>query len=580
MMVNLNYTPANEGCEHAAPSYLAPNIPVRLTEHIWFGEITGGEMDYADLYTYFEALLNAVQHDAYRLSPEAGGGNSGMILAQNGITTLEQGTIAQTTGAYTCLPFKEGVAMFWEVEVEGQTGWLIESVRWEDIALELQVANQANDNNSDVVTVQYAPIIKIKPKGGLVVEFVSLQGGFDIQALPELSDMEAYYLTPHVYEPSEGILGGTQIAQEECDGTAPSRLTIGEKAFYMGHYVNETSLTDEKIESLYHVIVNYARFNLGNNPTMPAYISVPWEQTSLIDLADNTEAIEELLEEFNGENPNDDEEEEEEQEEPSLISEENFLKVPIPVSQLIDTVVAGPVCTRRTETVKLIEGVVDGEIIMSENDYSQVFVWWQVDLNLLGMDLGSVWIAESITYHSPLGRADFYLLTPDTFVSTAPNTYDKPLWLPNDIRIPLATFGNESSCVGILPSTLFSSSLAQPNGSTLNLRAVPNGDVIGIVEADEQFTVFGESLCWGGYRWWQTSRGGWVAENSRTTALLLPAIQKIAPPVETEMAQTAPISTPAPTESTPVPTERVPVVTEAPTQPPRPTCDVVTGANC
>ncbi|HRF97209.1 MAG TPA: hypothetical protein PLZ51_18500, partial [Aggregatilineales bacterium] len=70
---------------------------------------------------------------------------------------------------------------------------------------------------------QYSPIIKIKPKGGLVVEFVSLQGGFDIQALPELSDMEAYYLTPHVYEPSEGILGGTQIAQEECDGTAPSR---------------------------------------------------------------------------------------------------------------------------------------------------------------------------------------------------------------------------------------------------------------------------------------------------------------------------------------------------------------------
>ncbi|HRF97208.1 MAG TPA: hypothetical protein PLZ51_18495, partial [Aggregatilineales bacterium] len=84
---------------HAAPSYLSPNIPVRLTEHIWFGEITGGEMNYADLYTYFEALLNAVQHDAYRLSPEAGGGNSGMILSQNGITTLEQGTIAQTTGA-------------------------------------------------------------------------------------------------------------------------------------------------------------------------------------------------------------------------------------------------------------------------------------------------------------------------------------------------------------------------------------------------------------------------------------------------------------------------------------------------
>ncbi|HRF97210.1 MAG TPA: hypothetical protein PLZ51_18505, partial [Aggregatilineales bacterium] len=74
--------------------------------------------------------------------------------------------------------------------------------------------------------------------------------------------------------------------------------------------------------------------------------------------------IEELLEEFNGENPNDDEEEEE-QEEPSIISEENFLKIPIPVSQLIDTVVAGPVCTRRTETVKMVEGVVDGEIIMS-----------------------------------------------------------------------------------------------------------------------------------------------------------------------------------------------------------------------
>ncbi|MCU0479889.1 MAG: hypothetical protein MUE54_01600 [Anaerolineae bacterium] len=530
MMVNLNYAPANAGCELAAPSYLKPNIPARLTENVWFGQIIGGNIDYLELHTYFETMLTNTKTDAYRLAPSAGNANGAV---------LDEGTLVQTGDNYVCIPFKDGVGMFWEVSLNGREGWLMESIRWQN------------------VTTRSV----------------------------ELSSMEAYYLTPHVYEPSEGVMGGTQLQGNDCDGTAPTRLSIGEKAYYMGHIVNNSAYNPAVTEQIYNTIVGYARFNVGNAPQMPFITSFPWEQTSLVNLVDNTEQINELLEEYmNGGNTNQSEEDNEaENEEPQLISENNFLALPIPLGQVMDIVVAGPLCTRRSHWVDRIE-VVNGQIVDNGYETHESFVWWQVDTNLLGLDLGSVWIAESITRQAPWGRVDYYLLTPDSFVNNVPNTYDTPLWKPTDIRPALTELGEQSSCVGILSSQLFGGSLAEPNGSALNLRTVPNGDVIGRVEMGEQITVYGESLCWGGFRWWQTSRGGWIAENSHTTALLLPAVQKVAPPIETEMAQTAPISTPVPTEA--VATEPAPVVTEEPTrpviteEPTRPVCDPITGANC
>lgn len=522
MMVNLNYAPANAGCESAAPSYLKPNIPARLTENVWFGQVIGGNMDYLALQAYFESMLDATQTDAYRLAPSAGDA-SGAVL--------EEGTLIQTGDTYVCIPFKDGLGMFWEVSLNGREGWLMESIRWQN-----------------------------------VVAGVNMQ----------LSSMEAYYLTPHVYAPSEGIVGEMQLQGNDCDGTAPTRLTIGEKAYYMGHIVNNSAYNPAVIEQIYNNIVGYARFNVGNAPQMPFITAFPWQMTDLVNLVDNTEQLNELLEEYmNGGNSNQSEEDNEaDNEEPELISENNFVTLPIPLGQVMDSVVAGPLCTRRSEWIDKIE-VVDGQIVDNGYDVHESFVWWQVDTNLLGLDLGSVWIAESITRQAPWGRVDYYLLTPDNFVDNSPNTYDTPIWKANDIRPALMEIGTKSSCVGILSSQLFGGSLAEPNGSALNLRAVPNGDVIGRVEIGEQITVYGESLCWGGFRWWQTSRGGWIAENNRTSALLLPAVQKVAPPVETEMAQTAPIITTAPTEV--VPTEPIPVVTEEPT---RPVCDPITGANC
>lgn len=562
-MVNLNYTPAIPACSAAAPSYLKPNMPVRLTEKIWFGEIIGTEkLDYLGLLTYFDALLGAVKNDAYRLSPQAGAGNNGMVLAQNSITTLTEGTIVQTTGEYTCLTVHEGVAMFWQVDAEGQMGWLIESIRWENVELELQ--SQADNQNAPL---QVSPIIKFQLNLNMPqVQFNPLQGQVNIKPITTLSSMEAYYLTPHVYAPSEGMMGGTQLTDNECDNAAPSRLTIGEKAYYMGHIVNNSAFNPAKIEQLYNTVVGYARFNFSDEPVMPAYISLPWHQTSLIDLTDTNTSLEELF----GESPSDDEEA------PSLISDNNFIKVPIPVGQLMDAVVSGPLCTRRSEYIEKIE-VIDGEIVDLGYEMYETFVWWQVDLSFFGVNLDNVWMAESITRQAPWGRIDYYLLSPDSFDATTINIYNNPLWIPNDIRPTLEQLGEASSCIGILPSTLFSGSLAQPNGSAMNLRAVPDGDVIGRVGADEQIHVYGESVCWNGYRWWQNSRGGWIAENSRTVALIVPAVQRVAPPV-VEETTVAPISTPDFSAPTPEPTR--PVVTEEPTAPPRPTCDVITGANC
>jgi len=524
MMVNLNYTPAHEGCDHAAPSYLKPNIPARLTENVWFGEILGGDIDYLELQDDFETLLATTKTDAYRLAPSAGDATGAI---------LEEGTLVQTGDTYVCIPFKSGIGMFWEVSLNGREGWLMESIRWQ---------------NMETRSVQ-------------------------------LGGMEVYYLTPHIYKPSEGIMGGMQLQGNDCDGTAPTRLSIGEKAYYMGHIVNNSSYNPAKIEQIYNTIVGYARFNVGNAPQMPFITSFPWEQTNLVNLVDNTEQINKLLEELYGDGDTTPETDEEANEEPELISENNFLTLPIPLGQMMDTVVAGPLCTRRSEWIEKIE-VENGQIVDNGYDVHELFVWWQVDTNLLGLELGNVWIAESITRQAPWGRIDYYLLTPDNFVDDAPNTYDTPLWKPNDIRPALEELGAKSSCVGILSSQLFGGGLAEPNGSALNLRAIPNGDVIGRVEVGEQITVYGESLCWEGFRWWQTSRGGWIAENSRTTALLLPAVQKVAP-VITESAQTAPIiTTPEPT-----PTENIPPVTtieptEEPTRPPRPTCDPTNGTNC
>lgn len=566
MMVNLNYSPAIPACSDAAPSYLKPNMPVRLTEKIWFGNIIGTEkLDYLGLLTYFNALLGAVKNDAYRLSPQAGVGNQGMVLAQNAITNLSEGAIVQTTGEYTCLSIHGGTAMFWQVNANGQIGWLIESIRWENVVLELQ--SQANNQNAPL---QVSPIIKFQLNlNAPQVQFNPLQGQVNIKPITTLSSMEAYYLTPHVYTPSEGMTGGTQLTHNDCDNAAPSRLTLGEKAYYMGHIVNNSAYNPAKIEQLYNTVVGYARFNLGNAPLMPAYISLPWNQTSLVDLTDTN--FEELFEQLYGENAPQNTESEEA---PSLIADNNFLKVPIPVGQLMDVVVSGPLCTRRSEWIDKIE-VINGDIVDLGYEMYETFVWWQVDLTLLGLNLDKVWIAESITRQAPWGRIDYYLLSPDSFNATTINIYDNPLWIPNDIRPTLEQLGEQSSCIGILPSTLFSGSLAQPNGSAMNLRAVPDGDVIGRVGADEQIHVYGDSLCWNGYRWWLTGRGGWIAENSRTTALLVPAVQRVAPPV-VEETTVAPISTPDFSAPTPEPTRPV----EEPTQPPRPTCDVITGANC
>ncbi|MEM6529894.1 MAG: hypothetical protein AAF653_16460, partial [Chloroflexota bacterium] len=71
---------------------------------------------------------------------------------------------------------------------------------------------------------------------------------------------------------------------------------------------------------------------------------------------------------------------------------------------------------------------------------------------------------------------------------------------------------------------MVSGSRVQPAAGAMNLRAAPNGDVIGRV--DSALVIFGEPVCDNGANWWQTDQGGFIAGNDPATGytLLIPAV--------------------------------------------------------
>ena len=514
MMMNMGYLPAQGDCSSAAASYLAPNMTVRLTESVWFGQ-ANQVIDYYTLLSFFNQLLVETKTQAYLLAVDPGSAVG---------SELQKDTLGQTTGLYNCLPFEGGVAMYWQVEVDAHTGWLIESVRWENV----EVPTLESDLNSF-----YTPNI--------------------------LGEMEAHFLTPHVFAPDEGLLGGTQINGNNCDGAAPTHLTLGAGANYYGSYINNSPLNDEAIETIQNAMMSYSRLNVYDTPQMPKYPTFPWSQTSLIELEDNTDLIEALLEAYqNGVPPVFPEDEE--PDEDSIISGNGFLKVQIPIGQPVDVLLDGPYCTRRTEYFNEIEMQ---ELGLDHNYVTEIYVWWRVNLSLEGADVQDVWMAESVTRLYPGAQIYHYLLMPEATLLPQPGL----LRLPPDVRPILTQLDAMDSCDGLLPSRLSAGTAVQPNGSSLNMRVVPNGAVIGRIGADDRLTVLGSPNCWDGHWWWWTDRGGWVAETDHQSQLLIPA-PVIVPTV---------IVTPEQPREPVVP---VPTSTPIPTAPPRPTCDPASGANC
>lgn len=617
-MVNLDFSPAQPGCEQAAASYLKPDLLVITTEHRWFGNIGGGYISYAALEEYFATLFGNVQGNLLRSTPDTADG-----------AALGQGILATTTGSYTCLSYLNGTAMFWEVALyddPAQTGWLMESIRWENLALNLgyqpnnpaplvllqpQVAQPQNQ----YVFAPNTPPAPITPQN------------LQIQSLMTLDSMEGYYLEPFAAVPNDGVPGemGVNLGLNTCVNSATSFLWEGGEALFQGRAEVAVEppdflLADQiqwmepvqgSLNNSLNTLMAAARANELPEPVMPEPISMTWGEP-LIDLTDNMETLCELMRELykaqHGVYPEGDCEDAGGSQSPVL---EGFVGGQIPIGTAM-TINSGPLCT-----------------INSTLNLDQIFVWWQVSFEANGETWDNVWLPESISIYRkaidlmPLPEPTlhhFYLLTPhQAMTQLVPlgeaNAFN-PIYLsPRSYGfIPVNHVETASSpCEGVLRGRIEAGEQMHPF-ARLNVRDQAYGTVIGQVEPSQTLTAVSNSICLGGFRWVQAQDAtgqvvGWLAESDASYYYLVPgrapqpevvsqpAADVPPPPAESGNPPPAdessappppPVAEPAVELAQPTPEPAVIVIVE-PTRVPDPTggssqpptgCDPATGRGC
>jgi hypothetical protein len=192
------------------------------------------------------------------------------------------------------------------------------------------------------------------------------------------------------------------------------------------------------------------------------------------------------------------------------------------------TVVAGPICVDESVDPPIDMG--NGILEASDPNPERFTTWWQIEVNGV-----TGWYPENVKQHS------HWLWETDGIFARVLFLY---------YMIPASAAQQTTSCE---PTRLYAGLDVQPI-SAMNLRSAPNGDVMGRINAGENLRLVGTPTCMGGAQWWQSDRGGFIAENDPNAegyrGLLLPAVQNVAPqstPITGESAPTVP--QPVPTET-------------------------------
>jgi hypothetical protein len=185
-------------------------------------------------------------------------------------------------------------------------------------------------------------------------------------------------------------------------------------------------------------------------------------------------------------------------------------------------VLNGPFCIEES----VDPAITSGNVTEASDPAPERFaLWWQVEVN------GQVgWYPENV------GQFSWWLWETDGMFARKLSLY---YMIPNEQMMTTAP-----TCP---PVGLFAGQTVQPAARAMNLRATPNGDVIGRVDVGQPVSVFGEPTCEGGANWWQTDRGGFIAENDPDSGLPL-LVQYVPPVVTEEPVQTNPVITAEPAQ--------------------------------
>ena len=339
--------------------------------------------------------------------------------------------------------------------------------------------------------------------GAWAIETIKFNGAYDISASwentqqnnPQLGNINfdmpvlvegvvIRYMLPYVEPPITTVpVGGEQSKTSNdpifsCDGTAPSNLSVGMDVYLDGYGYSQfpTNIEDSWTEWQF----NDMKVAMGEYGT-GVYIDI-LNETPLVGIPSNLESVIATPQE--------------------LYSGINF-----------GVIVDGPACSsmnaepsteggcKPSLTVPCTTGVGG-----SNPDHDRFYTWWQVDIN-----------GEVGWYPEVVGQYSHWLWDQEGMFNRKLMMY---------YMVPVEAMQSQANACPT--PNLYAGLVVEPAFSNLNLRANPNGEVIGRLEMEEEATLFGEPTCGGGTNWWQTERG-FLAETDPETnaALLLPAVQQV-----------------------------------------------------
>jgi hypothetical protein len=463
-----NFVPQAPACSYAAASFLQESVTAIRVNQVEIEDIVYGNADPEVVYTLLYILLETEFEPAVSSvfpAPAFGGD-------YNIIPHVEMGSLVTVLGQMSCWLGDGFVARFWEVEADGITGFMAETLTWVDpvdLSHFWDVEEQSDPQNT--LSTPDDPI---------------LVGGITLRLLKPYVEVD-----PTPIDTASDISAGENPFPTPCEHGAPSRLAVGMQAEMAGptymKFPTGAGIAGDGLDDGYSGMMldawdlkgielplddyGFAIYADLNN-TIPVY-QHPW-----IDLEGNA----------------------------VMIDKATIYDPPLYQTQTV-TIVGGPICSPVDNRYLEPDGIVEYDPAVTSTE--RFFTMWQISLEVDGQTYGG-WYPESV--------ADYvwWLFEEGDTDRTHYLYFLQPI------------SQNRSKACAELPWATFSSGArVQPVFGTMNLRERPEGNLIGEVAPTQNLTLVGEAVCQGGVNWWQTNLGGWIAENnpdsSRYVLLLRPA---------------------------------------------------------
>jgi hypothetical protein len=463
------FAPNSPACTYAAASYLQEDVTAIRVNQVEIDSIPNGNADPEVVYTLLYILLETQFEPMVSLVyPQVGGDVDVNITPQ-----VALGQTMTIVGQMTCLLDDDGmVGRFWQVEVDGISGFMLETLSWvEPIDLSAfwdvqEASDPANDLNAPDLPILAEGVTLRLLKPYVEVEPTTVNSASEIQA----GDSYPTY----------------------CEHGAPSRLAVGMQAEMAGptsmRFPNGQGIAADGADDGYSGMA-LAQWDLtGLEMELDEYgaqvcndlkNTIPVYQNSWMSLEENFVWVEKAT--IDAANPN---------------------------GNQVVSIVGGPVCTALDSRYIQPDGIVEYNPDITSTE--RFFTVWNISLTVDGITYYGWYpenVADYVWWLFEQGDSDrthyLYFLQPIGLQAVAKACQDRPA--------PLLAAGMR----------------VQPVFGGMNIRATPNGALSRTIQATDTVTLAGEAVCVDGAHWWPLQDGGWIAENNPDTqgyvVLLQPA---------------------------------------------------------